>query len=52
MNLKCVRYWFNNNNDHRICSFFLTNMRHNETSQTDVKNFIKEHYETLIGFIF
>lgn len=27
-------------------------MRHNETSQADVKSFIKERYGTLAGFIF
>ncbi|CAN5970287.1 unnamed protein product [Sphagnum jensenii] len=27
-------------------------MRHNENSQADVKNFIKEHSGTLVGFIF
>jgi hypothetical protein len=64
MNLKCVRNWFSNNDDRsyndrsidrqypRICSLFLTNMRHNETSQADVKSFIKERYGTLAGFIF
>lgn len=52
MNLRCVRNWFNNNDDPRISSFFLTNMRHNETSQADVKSFIKERYGVLAGFIF
>ena len=52
MNLKCVRNWFSNNDDPRICSFFFKNMWHNETSQACVKIFIKERYGTLAGFIF
>ncbi len=52
MNLKSVRTWFSNIEDPRIHSFFSTNMWHNENSQADVKNFIKEHSGTLAGFIF
>jgi hypothetical protein len=52
MNLKSVRTWFSNIEDPRIRSFFSTNMRHNENSQADVKNFIKEHCGTLAGFTF
>lgn len=52
MNLKCVRNWFSNTEDPRIRSFFVTNMRHNEISQADVKSFIKERVGALAGFIF
>jgi hypothetical protein len=52
MNLKSVRTWLSNIEDPRIRSFFSTNMRHNENSQADVKNFIKEYSGTLAGFIF
>jgi hypothetical protein len=52
MNLKSARTWLSNIEDPRIRLFFSTNMRHNENSQADVKNFIKEHSGTLAGFIF
>ena len=42
----------NNNDDPRICSFFLTNMRHNETFEADLKSFIKVRYGILANFIF